>query len=114
MSTKYHVQERVFLNLFPELRAYVIAVVEDTRDRVTSCKEHEYFGDVVLKIADCFKEICLDFDLTSAEERKNSLDKARKLAEVLGSFYHALEVEVHVIEERQTTTQHRRAASAVH
>ena len=33
MSKKYHVRERVFLNLKPEMRAYVIAVVEDTRDR---------------------------------------------------------------------------------
>jgi hypothetical protein len=28
MSKKYHVRERQFLNVLPEMRAYVIAVVE--------------------------------------------------------------------------------------
>ena len=32
MSKKYRVQERTFLNLKTEMRAYIIGVIEDTRE----------------------------------------------------------------------------------
>ena len=32
MSKKYHIRERCFLNKKIDMRAYVMAVVEDTRD----------------------------------------------------------------------------------
>lgn len=83
MVKKYHVQERSFLNLKPEMRAYVIAVVEDTRDTHPCCEEYRFGGEVVFELASCYDEINLHFDMTTDAERANSLHKARRLAEIV-------------------------------
>ncbi|HSU25019.1 MAG TPA: hypothetical protein VLI65_03490 [Pyrinomonadaceae bacterium] len=114
MSKKYHVRERVFLNLKPEMRAYVIAVVEDTRERPACCDEHRSGGEIVFEIADCYDDIALHFDMSTADERANSLFKVRKLAEVIDAFKRALEIEAEATNERQTAALHPRAAAAVH
>jgi len=114
MSRKYHVNERAFLNLPSNLRAYIIAYVEDTSPYPACCDEYREGGDISLRIADCFSEIDLYFDLSTARERENSLHKAKTLAELLTRFREAIEAEAKAIEERVAVQQHARAATAVH
>ena len=115
MSPKYHVRRKEFLNKFATWRAYIIASVEDTSDAVRCCNDHaEAAGHVHFELASCHDEIELHFSLATAEDRDNSLYKANKLAEVINAFRDAIEKEIAVINERQSTQQHARAASAVH
>jgi hypothetical protein len=114
MSRKFHVNERVFLNLPSNLRAYIIAYVEDTDPYPACCDEYREGGDISLRIADCYKEIDLYFDLSSARERENALHKAKTLADILNRFKDAIEAEVKAIEKRTTVKPHTRAATAVH
>ena len=115
MSKKYHVRERAFLNLNAELRAYVIAIVEDAREKHVCCSNSDdEYSEISLRIADCSKEIELYFDLETVEERENSLYKIRTLAEVINSFKRAIEIEVEVINARQSIPRHSRVSSAVH
>jgi hypothetical protein len=113
MSKKYHVQKREFLNKYTNWRAYVIASVQDTSDATSCCEEHRNGSDVFFEIASCHDEIELHFSLATAEDRENSLYKANKLAEVVNAFRDAIEKEIDIINERQSTQQHTRAA-AVH
>lgn len=114
MSRKYHIRERSFLNLHTDMRAYVIGIVEDTRDNNHCCASHEESGEITLEIADCTSSIELHFDLKTAPERENSLHKIRKLAEVIAAVRDAIEIECKTIDERQAVRQHTRAASSVH
>lgn len=114
MSKKYHVQRREFLNIYPTWRAYIMATVEDTSGQGSCCSEHHRVGEVHFELASCHDEIELHFSLDTVEDRENSLHKANKLAEVVNAFRDALEKEIGIINERQSTQQHARAASAVH
>jgi len=114
MSRKFHVNERAFLNLPSNLRAYIIAYVEDTSPYPACCDQYREGGEISLRLADCYNEIDLYFDLSTARERENSLHKAKTLAEILNRFREAIETEVKAIEERTAIQQHTRAASAVH
>lgn len=115
MNNKYHVQRKEFLNKFATWRAYIIASVEDTSNAVRCCAEHtEAVGHVHFELASCHDEIELHFSLVTAEDRENSLYKANRLAEVISEFRDAIEKEINIINERQSTQQHTRAAAAVH
>jgi hypothetical protein len=66
---------------------------------VESSKEGSYaFGTNVLTLADCGRQIQLEFFLGSARERKVSLAKAELLIEVLTAFRDALNEEARLIE----------------
>ncbi len=114
MSKKYHVQRREFLNKYTTWRAYVIASVEDSSERLQCCDDHAEDSRVFFEIASCSQEIELHFSLATEADRENSLHKANKLAEIVSEFRDAIEKEISIIEERQTTVQHIRAAAAVH
>lgn len=114
MSKKYHVEQREFLNKFTDMRAYVIGIVEDTREAHACCDSNKDRSEITLKIADCSEEIDLWFDLRTARDRENSLYKIVRLAEVISAMRDAIELEVRSIEEREAVQQHARAASAVH
>ena len=114
MNKKFHVNERAFLNLPSDLRAYIIAYVEDTSGYPACCDEYKEGGQIALRIADCRYEIDLYFDLSNASERENAVFKATKLAEVLTQFRDAIEAEAKAIEERNAMQPHLRALSAVH
>jgi hypothetical protein len=114
MSKTFHMDERAFLNLHIDLRAYIIAYVEDTSSYSACSDEYREGGQIALKLADCYREIDLNFDLSTERERENSLHKAKTLADILTRFSEAIEAEVKAIEERATVQQHERAAAAVH
>jgi len=114
MSKKYHVQERTFLNLKTELRAYIIAVIEDTREIPNQNEDDWKWGQIELKLADCSREVSFDFDLSSSSDRENSLHKIRKIVEVINAFHQAIEIEAESIAERQSFTPSTKALTAVH
>lgn len=101
MSKKYHVEERVLLNKKAMARAFVVAVVEDTREISEDPRRDCPHAQIELRIADCIEEISFEFDLSSSEDRENSVFKARRLAEILCRFRDAVELEATEIEARQ-------------
>lgn len=114
MSKKFHVRERAFLNLKTDMRAYVIGVVEDTRETLSCCKEHKVGGQIQLEIADCYDDIALHFEMKTVEDRENSLYKITKLAEVINAVRQAIEIEIEAINARDSVRPHDRAMAAVH
>lgn len=114
MSKKYHIRDRSFLNRDPEMRAYIMALVEDTRD-IAQCFEDDWrWGEIELKLADCFDEVSFEFDLSTSADRENSLYKARKIAEFVNAFVAALELEAADIEAREAVKPLYKALAAVH
>jgi hypothetical protein len=114
MSKKYHVQERAFLNKKPEMRAYIMAVVEDTRDVCHAFEDEWKWGEIELKLADCFDEVSYEFDLSDHVEPENSLYKIRKIAEVVVAVRDAMEIEARDIEAREAVKPLYKAMTAVH
>ncbi len=114
MSKKYHVRERAFLSRKPEMRAYIMAVVEDTRE-IAECFEDGWrWGEIELKLADCFDEVSFEFNLSDRVERENSLHKIRKIAEVVNAVRDAMEIEARDIESREAIKPLYKALTAVH
>ena len=114
MSKKYHVRERAFLNKKTDMRAYVMAIVEDTRT-IADCFEDGWkWGQIELKLADCFDEVSFEFNLSTRTERENSLFKIRKIAEVVTAVRDAMEIEAADIESREAVVPLLRAMTAVH
>src|SRR6266481_4344248 len=93
-ATRYHIRRREFLNEDPELPAFVVGVVEDTRDLPDDPEEGWKYGTVVLDLADCFRRVSFDFDLYDASARENSLRKINLIAEVVNEVRDAIAVEV--------------------
>ena len=93
-TTRYHVRRREFLNDDPELSAFIIGVVEDTRELPDDPEDHWKWGTVVLDLADCSRRVSFDFDLNDAASRANSLRKVNLIAEVVNAVRDAIAVEV--------------------
>ena len=114
MNKKYHLREKVFLGADKDEREYVVAVVEDARERNVSRYDPNECGEISLHIGDWRHEVEIVFYIETVEERENSLHKIRELAEVISSFRHAVESEIEVINARQSITRHTRVSSAIH
>jgi hypothetical protein len=114
MNKKYHVREKAFLSLDKDERDYVVAVVEDAREKYLSCTNSVDCTEISLRIADWRHEIELYFNIETVEERENSLYKVRTLAEVINVFKRALESEIEVLNARQSVPRHSRISSAIH
>lgn len=101
MSKKFHVKKRYFLNCDREMTAFVVGIVEDTRE-IPIEKENEWkWSKIELSLSDCNRKIYFSFDLSDAEERANSLYKIRHLAEVVNEVKDALEIEALSISKRR-------------
>ena len=100
--TKYHVRKRIFLNRDLEMRAFVIAIVQDTREIPQADEDDWKWGRIELTLGDCNRHVSFDFDLSSKEDRANSLHKIRCLAETINQVREALEIEAKSIQARQT------------
>lgn len=101
MNRKYHISKREFLNKDPAMRAYAMAIVEDTRDVAQHNEDHWRWGEIELKFADCFDEVSFEFDLSTPQHRANSLHKARKIAEFINEFVRSIETEAADIDARE-------------
>lgn len=100
LCTKYHVRKRIFLNRDLEMRAFAIAVVEDTRE-IPNENEHWKWGDIQLNLSDCQRHVSFDFNMDTKNERRNSLYKIRKIAEIVNAVKNALEIEAKSIDARR-------------
>ena len=93
-TARYHLRRREFLNEDPELPAFIIAVVEDTRELPDDPEDYWKWGTVVLELADCSRRVSFDFDLNNVTSRANSLRKINLIAEVVNEVRDAIAVEV--------------------
>jgi hypothetical protein len=101
------VDERTLLNLpgfYAE--ASVRVFVENTSGR--RFRRRPPSPRLRLRIADCVNEIALEFDVTSAPLRKNSLHKIDTLLGALQRFREALADEAALYAEREHTRANRR------
>src|SRR5215813_9187446 len=92
MMNSFTFRRRVFLaSVSTGFTSYVFAEVE-------SSQGGEYrFGHYMLSIADCRRRIELEFSLSTARARRQSLAKVDLLIEVLNSFRKALLREAQLI-----------------
>ena len=93
-TIRYHLRRREFLNEDAELPAFIIGVVEDTRDLPDDPEDRWKWGTVVLDLADCSRRVSFDFDLNDAASRASSLRKINLIAEVVNAVRDAIAVEV--------------------
>ncbi len=88
--------------------AYLLLTVSDTRGEAGSYVEsHARF-----EIADCVRNVQLEFPLHDADARRNSLRKARLLSSALRRFEQALAAEAKVAAARERAREALRAHSA--
>ena len=91
----------MFLNRDPELPAFVIAVVEDTRGIPNDDPGQSWkWGTISLDFGDCNRRVSFDFNMDTPEGRSDSLYKIRRLAEAVNAVREALELEAPSIDAR--------------
>jgi hypothetical protein len=88
-------RKRVFLNPISLSAPSFIQAVADSSDEGTYL-----LGSYVLIIADCRRNIMLEFSLASEKQRKASLAKIDKLAQVVNEFRDAVHAEATLIEKQ--------------
>jgi hypothetical protein len=99
--TKYRVRIRKFLNRDQEMPAFIIGVVQDTSLIPQDDKDESWkWGDIELKLGDCYDRVSFDFNMSTRIERANSLHKINLLTEAFDAMRDAIEAEVHSIEAR--------------
>jgi hypothetical protein len=111
------VNERVFLNL-PGFHggAYALGYVEDTSERdLVECDNpactwcpRNFEPRIILELADCYRQIELDFELDSEAGRANSLHKIDTVLAALRVFRRGLvdEFEEYDRRERELDASH--------
>jgi hypothetical protein len=87
VTERYYVRRREFLNEYPELPAFIIGIVEDTREIPND-------GQITLVLADCYRRVKFDFSMYDAGDRANSLRKISLIAEVVNEVRQAIALEV--------------------
>ena|ERR1051326_5973351 len=98
---KYHVRRRLFLNRDSELPAFIIGVVEDTRDIPDDAPKQPWkCGTIILDMGDCYRRVSFSFDMATQRNRADSLYKIRRLAEVVNAVRDAIEIEAASINAR--------------
>ena len=91
----YYVRRREFLNEDPELPAYVIGIVADTRAIPDDDPNRSWSdGTIMLDLADCSRRVSFYFNMYDAAERANSLRKISLIAEVVNAVRDAIALEV--------------------
>ena len=85
-KTKYHLRKRMFLNRFADMPAFVIGIVEDTRDVPDENENACKWGEMELTLADCHRRVAFSFDLSTSAKRANSLYQIRRIAAVINEF----------------------------
>jgi len=109
--TKYHVRKRIFLNRDLNMRAFAIGIVEDTRE-IPNEKDDWKSGWIELVLADCYRHVSFDFDLSTKEDRANSLYKIRRIAAIVDAVREAIETEAKSIDEREAPKPKAKAKGA--
>ena len=86
-------RKRVFLNPISLSAPSFIQAVADSSDEGTYL-----LGSYILIIADCRRNIMLEFSLANAKQRKMSLDKIDRLLRVVNEFRDAVHAEAKLID----------------
>jgi hypothetical protein len=95
ITERYHVRRREFLNEDPEWHAFIIGVVEDTREIPNDDSGQGWTnGTILLDLADCERRVSFYFSMRNKRERANSLRKINLLAEVVNAVRDGIELEV--------------------
>ena len=120
ISERYYVRRREFLNEDPDLPAFIIGIVEDTRQIPDDDPNRRWNeGTISLDLADCNRRVSFYFNMYDAAERANSLRKISIIAEVVNAVREAIALEVEsrnarpVKTEPATTEAESRAQGAV-
>lgn len=87
-------RKRVFLNPISISAPSFIQAVADSSDEGTYL-----LGNYILIIADCHRNIMLEFNLANEKQRKMSLAKVDRLLKVVNEFREALHAEAALIEK---------------
>ena len=98
---KYHVRKRKFLNHEFDMTAFIVGIVEDTRDYSDEEEDMWKWGKIELMLADCSRKVCFSFDMSDSAERANSIYKIEQIAEVVNAVKEALKVEAQSMEKRR-------------
>ena len=101
LRTKYHVRKRMFLNRALDMRAFAIAIVEDTREIPNDENESWKSGWIELVLTDCYRQVSFDFNLNDKESRADSLYKIRRIAAIVNAVKDAIEAEAASIDARK-------------
>ena len=89
-------RKRAFLNPITTVQpSFVFAVAECSEGGKDAC------GNYVVTVADCKRNVQLEFPLTSPRMRKQSLAKVDLLAEVINRFKDAIHAEAELIDQRK-------------
>jgi hypothetical protein len=94
VSDSYYVRRREFLNEDPELPAFIIGIVQDTREIPDDDPERWNRGDIVLDLADCERRVSFYFNMCNESARANSWRKITLIAEVVNAVREAIALEV--------------------
>jgi len=94
ITTRYHVGRREFLNENPEGPAFIIAIVQDTREITDDREDAWKWATIQLDLADCFRRVSFDFGMADREERAQSLRKIDLIADVINEVREAIALEV--------------------
>ena len=114
MSKKYHVNERSFLNDFTDMPGCIIAIIQDTREIPFENENEWKWAERSLSISDCVRRITIEFDMSTEEERHNSIAKIAKIAEVANAVLEALQLEAALMSERQSIVPVAKTATNIH
>ena len=111
-TARYHVRRREFLNEDVEMPAFIIGVVQDTRDLPDEPADDLKWPTVILDLADCSRRVSFDFDMNDAASRANSLRKINLIAEVVNAVRDAIATEVESLDKRPHVQDQTQAAVA--
>ena len=101
--SRYRYYKRTFLaHAASNVSSYIIAEVESSDEGTYST------GTNMLTIADCNKQIELEFSLYSARARRRSVARAELLARVINGFQDSLREQAELI-ERNSKKRRKRA-----
>jgi hypothetical protein len=102
----YYVRRREFLNEDPDLPAFIIGIVDDTRQIPDDDPNRRWDdGTITLDLADCYRRVSFDFAMYDADERANSLRKITLIAEVVNAVREGIALEVESRNARPAKTE---------
>ena len=113
-NEQYYVRRREFLNLDPDLPAFIIGVVEDTRHIPDDDPDGGWYrGRITLDLADCYRRVSFDFNMDDEAERANSLRKITLIAEVVNAVQRGIALEVESRNARPSSPETATAVSPI-
>jgi hypothetical protein len=92
--------------------AYVTGIVQDTHDIPDDNDERWKWGIAMLNFGDCTRRVSFDLDMSSSDERANTLRKINLIAEVVNAVRDGIAREVESRNARSHVQDHSQAAVA--